>query len=141
MTTRRNFIQTTAAAGAAMAFPQANAADDDVLRLGLLTVKTGPLASGGIDMERALTMYLSERNNMMAGKKVQLFVADTGGVPATAKSKIQELYELNKIHVLTGPLAAFEALAIDDYIKANKIPTLSVAAQDMTLLDSGITIL
>jgi branched-chain amino acid transport system substrate-binding protein len=93
MTTRRNFIQTTAAAGAAMAFPQANAADDDVLRLGLLTVKTGPLASGGIDMERALTMYLSERNNMMAGKKVQLFVADTGGVPATAKSKIQELYE------------------------------------------------
>lgn len=133
MTTRRSFIQTTAAASASVAFPHINAAEEDTLRLGLLTVKTGPLASGGIDMERALNMFLSERNFTLAGKKVKLFVADTGGVPANAKSKIQELFELNKIHVLTGPLAAFEALAIDDYIKVNKIPTLSVAAaEDMT---------
>jgi branched-chain amino acid transport system substrate-binding protein len=35
--------------------------------------------------------------------------------------------------VLIGPLAAFEALAIDDYIRAQSIPTLSVAAaEDMT---------
>jgi branched-chain amino acid transport system substrate-binding protein len=133
MTTRRGFIQTAAGASASIAFPHISTAEEDTLRLGLLTVKTGPLASGGIDMERALTMYLSERNNTLAGKKVKLFVADTGGVPANAKSKMQELVELNKIHVLTGPLAAFEALAIDDYIRANKIPTLSVAAaEDMT---------
>ncbi len=131
MTTRRNFLQTTAAAGMTMALPMAAQAQaGEGIRLGLLTVKTGPLASGGIDMERALVMYLAERNNMMAGQKVQLFVADTGGVPATAKSKVQELVELNKVHVLMGPLAAFEALAIDDYIKAQKIPTLSVAAAD-----------
>ena len=30
------------------------------IRLGLMTVKTGPLASGGIDMERALVQYLKE---------------------------------------------------------------------------------
>ncbi len=131
MTTRRDFLQTTAAAGMTMALPMAAQAQaGEGIRLGLLTVKTGPLASGGIDMERALVMYLAERNNMMAGQKVQLFVADTGGVPATAKSKVQELVELNKVHVLMGPLAAFEALAIDDYIKAQKVPTLSVAAAD-----------
>jgi len=114
-----------------MALPTAlHAQSGDALRIGLLTVKTGPLASGGIDMERALVMYLNERNNMIAGQKVQLIVADTGGVPANAKSKVQELVELNKVHVLMGPLAAFEALAIDDYIKAQKIPTLSVAAAD-----------
>jgi len=114
-----------------MALPTAlHAQSGDALRIGLLTVKTGPLASGGIDMERALVMYLAERNNMIAGQKVQLIVADTGGVPANAKSKVQELVELNKVHVLMGPLAAFEALAIDDYIKAQKIPTLSVAAAD-----------
>lgn len=133
MTTRRHFLQSSAAVSAALALPNTQAADEEELRLGLMTVKTGPLASGGIDMERALTMYLSERNYMMGGKKVKLFVADTGGVPANAKSKIQELVELNKIHVLTGPLAAFEALAIDEYIKTNKLPTLSVAAaEDMT---------
>ena len=134
MTTRRDFLQTTAATGMTMALPTAlHAQSGDAIRIGLLTVKTGPLASGGIDMERALLMYLNERNNMIAGQKVQLIVADTGGVPANAKSKVQELVELNKVHVLMGPLAAFEALAIDDYIKAQKIPTLSVAAaEDMT---------
>ncbi|PIT77400.1 ABC transporter substrate-binding protein [Limnohabitans sp. JirII-29] len=131
MTTRRDFLQTTAAAGMTMALPMAAQAQaGEGIRIGLLTVKTGPLASGGIDMERALVMYLAERNNMIAGQKVQLIVADTGGVPANAKSKVQELVELNKIHVLMGPLAAFEALAIDDYLKAQKVPTLSVAAAD-----------
>jgi branched-chain amino acid transport system substrate-binding protein len=101
--------------------------------VGLLTVKTGPLASGGIDMERALVMYLKERNNELAGRKIDLFVADTAGVPATARTKTQELVERNNVHCLIGPLAAFEALAIDDYIRQTKTPTLSVAAaEDMT---------
>ena len=133
MTTRRHFLQGTAAASMSMALPSMAQTPGETMRVGLLTVKTGPLASGGIDMERALQMYLNERNGVLAGQKVQLFVADTGGVPANAKSKVQELVELNKVHALVGPLAAFEALAIDDYIKANKIPTLSVAAaEDMT---------
>ncbi len=132
-TSRRLFIEGTAAAGVSMALNNVASAQSDVLRIGLLTVKTGPLASGGIDMELALKMYLNERNNTLSGVKTQLFVADTGGSPANAKTKIQELVELNKIHVLVGPLAAFEVLAIDDYIAEHKIPTLSVAAaEDMT---------
>jgi branched-chain amino acid transport system substrate-binding protein len=103
------------------------------IRLGLMTVKTGPLASGGLDMEKALIMYLKERNYMLAGRKVELFVGDSGGVPATSRSKLQELVERDKIHVLMGPLAAGEALAVDDYIRAKSLPTLSVAAaEDMT---------
>lgn len=135
MADRRLFLRTTAAAGGTLAMPGLLRAQTTAgtIRIGLLTVKTGPLASGGIDMERGLTMYLSERNNMLAGQKVQLIVADTGGTPANAKAKIQELVELNKIHALIGPLAAFEALAIDDYLRAKKVPTLSVAAaEDMT---------
>lgn len=135
MSNRREFLQVTGGAAVTLALPGLASAQarDEPVRIGLMTVKTGPLASGGIDMERGLNMYLAERNNMLAGRKVQLFVADTGGTPANAKSKIQELVELNKIHVLIGPLAAFEALAIDDYLRAQKVPTLSVAAaEDMT---------
>jgi branched-chain amino acid transport system substrate-binding protein len=134
MSNRRDFLQGTAAAGMSLALPGlAHAQGAEPIRVGLLTVKTGPLASGGIDMERGMQMYLADHGNTLAGRKVQLIVADTGGVPATAKSKTQELVELNKVNVLIGPLAAFEALAIDDYIRERKIPTLSVAAaEDMT---------
>ena len=84
------------------------------MRIGFLTVKTGPLASGGIQMEQGLTLYLKDRNNVLAGRPVQLFTADTGGVPANTRTKTQELVEQDNVSVIIGPLAAFEALAIDD---------------------------
>ena len=108
-------------------------AQGEPIRLGLVTVKTGQLASGGIDMERGLVQYLRERGNMMGGRRVELLVADSAGVPAQARTKIQELVERDKIHVMIGPLAAFEALAADDYIRQAKLLTLSVAAaEDLT---------
>ncbi len=132
--TRRRFIQATGAgfAVSALGFPTVTRAQGEP-RLGLMTVKTGPLASGGIDMERALVQFLHERNNMLAGRKVELFVGDSGGVPAQARTKLQELVERDHIEVLIGPLAAGEALASDDYIRQQQLPTLSVAAaEDLT---------
>lgn len=129
--TRRRFIQATGAATAATALPAFG--QQGAIRLGLMTVKTGPLASGGIDMERALQQYLSERNNTLAGRKVELFVADGGGVPAQTRTKIQELVERDKIHLMIGPLDTASALAADDYIRQAQLLTLSVAAaEDMT---------
>src|SRR3989440_4149226 len=103
------------------------------IRVGLVTVKTGPLASGGIDMERALTQYLQERNNTLAQRKIELLVGDSGGVPAQSRTKTQELVERDKIHVMIGPLDTASALAADDYIRQAQLLTLSVAAaEDMT---------
>ena len=131
---RRKFIQAAGAGiGMAVVGLQSAQAQSGPIRLGLMTVKTGPLASGGLDMERALNMFLKERNFTLAGRKVELFVVDSGGVPAQARTKYQELVDKNKIHVMIGPLATFEALAIDDLIRANEVPNLSVAAaEDMT---------
>ena len=95
------------------------------LRLGFLTVRTGALAAGGRQMEEGIQLFLKERNNTLAGRKVELFIADTGGNPAGAKTKTQELVEHNKVHVIIGPLATFEALAIDDYIRDAKVPLIT----------------
>ena len=132
---RRRFIQAAgAAAGAAqLGFPVIVRGQGDPIRLGLLTVKTGALASGGIDMERGLTIFLKEKNYTMGGRKVELTVADTAAVPAQARTKLQELVERERVHAVVGPLAAFEALAMDDYIRTAQIPTLPIAgAEDMT---------
>jgi branched-chain amino acid transport system substrate-binding protein len=129
---RRQFVGGVAGAGvASMASPHLVLAQgNEPIRVGLLAAKTGPLASGGIDMDIALTMFLKERDNTLAGRKVELIVADTAGVPATARTKAQELIEKDKVHCLIGPLAAFEALAIADYITEKEMPTLGVAAAE-----------
>jgi len=112
----------------------AYAAPNEPIRVGFLTIKSGALAAGGIQMEDGLKLYLKEHNNMIAGRKVELFTADTGGQPAITKTKIQELVEKDKVNVVIGPLAAFEALAVDDYIRKAEIPTISpsAGAEDLT---------
>ena len=124
---RRGFLVGTGLA----ALPWAPAiAQSEPARIGLLTVKTGPLAQGGIQMEQGLTLFLKDRDNTLAGRKVEMISADTGGNPAGAKTKAQELVERNKVDVIVGPLAAFELLAITDYIAEAKVPMLSLAAAD-----------
>ena len=132
---RRQFVGSVAGAGiASMAAPHlVLGQNSEPIRVGLLAAKTGPLASGGIDMELGFAMFLKERDNMLAGRKVDLIVADTAGAPATARTKAQELVEKNHVHCIVGPLAAFEALAIADYLTEKEVPTIGVAAaEDMT---------
>ena len=131
---RRSFLAGSAilAAGAA-GLPTRARAQSKPIRIGLLTVKTGPLAAGGIQMEQGTLLFLKDRNNTIAGRKVELVVADTGGNPAGTKTKTQELIERDHVDMIFGPLAAFELLAISEYAAANKTPILSLAAaEDMT---------
>ena len=123
----------SAAAGAAAAlarFPAPAVAQAKPFKLGLLTVKTGPLAAGGIQMEQGVLTYLKEKNFTLGGRKVDFISADTGGNPAGAKTKAQELVERDQVDVILGPLAAFELYAINDYVIEKKMPTLSLAAAD-----------
>jgi len=129
----RRTLLAGSAAGAAAAltrFPAPAIAQAEPFRLGLLTVKTGPLAQGGIQMEQGVLTYLKEANYTMGGRKVDFVSADTGGNPAGTKTKVQELIERDKVDTILGPLAAFELLAINDYIREQKTPTLCVAGAD-----------
>jgi branched-chain amino acid transport system substrate-binding protein len=102
-------------------------------KIGLLTVKTGPLAQGGIQMEQGITTLLKEKGNTLAGRKIEFISADTGGNPAGAKTKAQELIERDGVNVIIGPLAAFELIAIADYVRDKATPLISLAAaEDMT---------
>src|SRR5258708_16998517 len=103
---RRRFVQAAGSSGVALAFSKNifSQTNSNVIRLGLMTVKTGPLASGGIDMERALVQYLRERNNTLAGRKVELLVGDSGGVSAHARPKAPGPVARARIPIMIGPL-------------------------------------
>src|SRR5205085_4511188 len=52
------------------------------IKIGFLTIKTGPLASGGLQMEQGVLTFLKERGNKMGGREVELHTQDTAGNPA-----------------------------------------------------------
>jgi branched-chain amino acid transport system substrate-binding protein len=129
---RRTLLAGTAAGAAAALtrFPAPAIAQAAPFKLGLLTVKTGPLAQGGIQMEQGVITFLKERDYVIGGRKVDFVSADTGGSPAGAKTKAQELVERDNVDVILGPLAAFEMYAINDYVRDQKMPTLCLAGAD-----------
>ncbi|HEX7967890.1 MAG TPA: ABC transporter substrate-binding protein [Stellaceae bacterium] len=126
---RRNQVlsrRTVLGFGAAATLLPATAwAQGEPVRVGFLTVNTGPLAAGGKQMEEGLTFFLKERNYTLAGRKIEVVAADTGGQPASAKTKAQELVERNQVQVVIGPLATYEALAIEDYLAQAQVPLIT----------------
>src|SRR5262249_41273343 len=114
--TRRTLLGGAAGSAFAASLPVPAIAEANPIKIGLLTIKTGPLASAGIQMEQGTVLFLKDREHRLAGRKAELVVADTGGNPAGAKTKAQELIERDKVDLILGPLAAFELLAISDYV-------------------------
>src|SRR5947208_16588379 len=113
---RRTVLKGMLAASALVAAPAILRAQSGPMKIGFLTVKTGPLASGGIQMEQGLTLFLKERGNKLAGRNVEVFTGDTGGDAGVTRTKLQEMVERNQVHCLIGPLDTASALAVNDYI-------------------------
>ena len=124
-------------AGAALTLfpaPAVFAQAPEPLRVGFLTVLTGPLAAGGKQQVEGAALFLKERNGTIGGRKVELVTEDTSGNPALAKTKTQDLVERQKVAVMIGPLATNEALAMDGYVRDTKVPlitTTSAATVDL----------
>ena len=84
---RRDVLKRIVAGGAGLAtmrLPSVMAQTPSV-KIGLLTVTSGPLAEGGYQMNQGIDAFLKEMNNTLGGRKVELLVADTGGNPQTPR--------------------------------------------------------
>jgi branched-chain amino acid transport system substrate-binding protein len=112
----------------------APASAQEPVRLGVLTIRSAPIASCGRQMEEGLQFALKERGNTLGGRKVEVFFGDSADQPAQTRATTLELVERNRVHVLTGPVAAFEAYAISDYVRQTETPMVisPAAADDIT---------
>src|SRR5258708_9782506 len=82
-------IQFFAAAFAALLSATAYAQQEPV-RIGFLTVRTGPLAAGGRQMEEGINLLLNEPNYAFAARKGDIIFPDTAGGPRIAKKQTPE---------------------------------------------------
>jgi Periplasmic binding protein/Amidohydrolase family len=69
----------------------APASAQEPARVGVLTIRSGPIASCGRQMEEGLQFALKERGGAIAGRKVEVFFGDSAGQPALTRAKTLEL--------------------------------------------------
>lgn len=128
---RRTFTLGAAVAAASIKAPAI--AQGAPVRIGQLTIKSGPLAQGGLQIAQGLSTFLKDSGSTVGGRKLEVIVADTGGSPAGARTKAQELVEREKVDVIIGPITATEMLAISDYVRKVQVPIMSLGgAEDLT---------
>lgn len=119
---------------ALLALAGAPASAQEPIRVGFLTALTGALAQPGKEMQNGIELMLQEQRQILAGRPIQLTVLDTASNPSVSLAKARELVEQRKVHVIIGPLAAFEAYAVAPYANTNRVPSISpsAAADDLT---------
>ncbi|MDP2726345.1 MAG: ABC transporter substrate-binding protein, partial [Dehalococcoidia bacterium] len=121
---------TTTAPAAKPTEAPATTAAAAAIKVGYLSILTGSLAAPGADMRDGFLMYLQEKQNSLAGRKVEVIVDDTEGKADVALTKAKKQVERDKVNMLAGVTSSAEAAALSDYIVSNKIPMLITNAGD-----------
>jgi branched-chain amino acid transport system substrate-binding protein len=134
---RRTFINAASAAAAMLALSGAAASAQETVKIGLILPMTGPFASTGRQIEAAAKLYMQQKGDTVAGKKVQLIVKDDTGTADVTKRLAQELIVNDKIAVMAGFGLTPLALAPAPLATQAKVPAVVMAAATATITEAS----
>lgn len=116
-----------AAVLAAAAAPQMAMAQETV-KVGLILPMSGPSNSTGRQQEAAVKLFLQQKGDVVAGRKIEVIVRDDTGVADVTKRIAQELVVNSKVNVLMGFGLTPLALAVAPIATQAKVPQIVTAA-------------
>jgi len=106
---------TTLAGVAAALIAAAPAHPQGTVKIGLIMPYSGQFADVATQMDNAVKLYVKQKGDTVAGKKLEFIRKDTGGIaPDVAKRLAQELVVRDKVDILAGFVLTPNALAVGD---------------------------
>ena len=110
---RRTLIGLGSLAAALLTASSANA--QQTIKVGLIMPYSGQFADTATQMDNAIKLYMKQKGDTVAGKKIEVIRRDTGGVaPDVAKRLAQELIVRDNVDILAGFVLTPNALAAGD---------------------------
>jgi branched-chain amino acid transport system substrate-binding protein len=92
-----------------------SAGAQNTIKIGLIMPYSGQFADTATQMDNAIKLYVKQKGDTVAGRKIELIRRDTGGVaPDVAKRLAQELIVRDKVDILGGFVLTPNALAAGD---------------------------
>jgi branched-chain amino acid transport system substrate-binding protein len=117
------------------AFAQAPAPTGPIT-IGVLAPSTGPFATYARDIIDGARLYCDEVGGQLGRRKLELVVEDYQTRPDVALTKIRKLVERDQAKAIVGLVLSAAALAVKDYVNAQKVPLLIsgfAVAESLTL--------
>jgi len=108
----RRHVVTAAAVLAAASLAGGEALAQDTVKIGIIQSMTGQLTAVGKQIMGGVNLYMQQKGNTVAGKKIEIVVKDDTTVPDVARRLAQELIVNDKVNILgTGITPATFAIA------------------------------
>jgi branched-chain amino acid transport system substrate-binding protein len=100
----------------------------ETVKIGLILPMTGGQASTGKQIDNAIKLYMQQKGNIVAGKKIEIILKDDAAVPDNTKRLAQELIVNDKVSFIAGFGVTPAALAAAPLATQAKIPEIVMAA-------------
>jgi branched-chain amino acid transport system substrate-binding protein len=128
MNTSRRSLSALFAAGLLLGAAGAQA-QQPPLRIGVITEMSGPFADYGRQVKSAIDLFLKEKGDTVAGRKVEVLYRDTTGAsPENARRHAQELIVRDKVDFIAGFGLSPNALGAAPIVTEAKKPMIIMNA-------------
>jgi branched-chain amino acid transport system substrate-binding protein len=110
----------------------------DAIKIGLIMPYSGQFADTASQMDNAIKLYVKQKGDTVAGRKIEFVRRDTGGVaPDVAKRLAQELVTRDGVDILAGFVLTPNAIAAADVSEqAKKFMVVMNAATSIVITKS-----
>src|ERR1700681_4167623 len=106
----------------------APASAQESVKIGLILPMTGGQASTGKQIDNAVKLYMQQKGDTVAGKKIEIILKDDAAVPDNTKRIAQELIVNDKVAFIAGFGVTPAALAAAPLATQAKVPEVVMAA-------------
>lgn len=107
------------------------------LKIGVPLPFTGVVAESAEEMRQTFEMYVDQQGGTLGGLPVDVIFEDTETDAELVVTKTRKLIDEDQVHIISGPMLAFEGLAMLDSVNEAGIPWVGqtgVASDDYTRL-------
>jgi branched-chain amino acid transport system substrate-binding protein len=104
------------------------------LKVGFIYPATGPFAAPGQFMREGFELALSQNDDQLGGREVEVVRADTKGDPNQTLTQARRLVEQEQVDFLFGPLTAAEGAALAPFLNRSEVAAIYpiVSTDDLT---------
>lgn len=107
------------------------------LKIGVPLPFTGVVAESAEEMRQTFQMYVDQQGGTLGGLPVEVIFEDTETDAELVVTKTRKLIDEDQVHIISGPMLAFEGLAMLESVNDAGIPWVGqtgVASDDYTRL-------
>jgi branched-chain amino acid transport system substrate-binding protein len=129
-------------AGIAIVAASAQVSAQDAVKIGVILPYSGQFADTATQLDNGIKLYIKQKGETVAGKKIEVIRRDVGGVaPDVARRLAQELVTRDGVDIIAGFVLTPNAIAASDIsAQAKKFMVIMNAATSIVITKSDYSV-